>query len=157
MENVLVKIAICFVFYIIGAYATTDILRLLKGSTVSVNAPDCYCPKCNNKIALKDQLPIIVYIKNRGKCFHCKSDIPISDLFLEIFIFVCMSAVSLMLSFGWTAFWICVIFYEMTKLVFICIHGKRESGFLKNLLISICNNIVIFVFVAFLFLMLHIV
>lgn len=157
MQTLLVKIAICFVFYIIGAYATTDILRLLKGSTVSVNAPDCYCPKCNNKIALKDQLPIIAYIKNRGKCFHCKSEIPIWDLFLEVFIFVCMSAISVVLKFSWTAFIVCVIFYEATKLVFVCINGKREIAFSKNLVISFGNNVVIFSFVAFLFLMVQIV
>ena len=59
MEQLILRIGICFTFYILGAYATTDILRLLKGSAVSVTAPDCYCPICHNKIALKEQLPII--------------------------------------------------------------------------------------------------
>lgn len=64
MQEYLLYFSLYFVFYIMGAYATTDILRLLKGSTVKVNAPDCYCPICHNKIALRDQLPIISYIKN---------------------------------------------------------------------------------------------
>ena len=37
MKTALVYFSIYFAFYILGAYATTDILRLLKGSTLYVN------------------------------------------------------------------------------------------------------------------------
>ena len=153
MEQIIVRIAICFTFYIMGAYATTDILRLLKGSTVSVTAPDCYCPICNNKIALTDQLPIISYIRNCGKCRHCKSTIPFFDLFLEIFLFVLLSAVSILLNFSWLAYGLCVFIYELTKLVLLITHGKRENDFEKNLLRSLGNNVLLFLLIGFLFLL----
>ncbi len=68
MKTALVYFSIYFAFYILGAYATTDILRLLKGSTLYVNARDCYCPICHNRILLKDQIPLFSYLKNKGKC-----------------------------------------------------------------------------------------
>ena len=157
MESLFIRFVICFTFYIIGAYATTDILRLLKGSVVSINAPDCYCPICRNKIALKDQLPIFAYIKNHGSCFHCKSPIPISDLFLEVFLFVSLSVISFLFHFSWTAYFLCVLFYLCTKMIFLLVYGQREYDFLKNLLLSFFNNIVIFSLLAFLFLIAQII
>lgn len=156
MQIITIKIAICFIFYIIGAYATTDILRLLKGSSTQVNTPDCYCPICGRKIALKDQLPIFSYIKNHGRCVNCKSKIPISDLFLEIFLFVSLSAIAILLGFSWMAFLACLLIYEGTKVTFICIYGHREKAYAKNLFKSLANNVVIFLLLALLFLLIQI-
>lgn len=151
MKAIIIRMAICFAFYILGAYATTDILRLLKGSTVAVNAPDCYCPVCHTKIALRDQLPIISYFKNHGSCRNCKSSIPISDLFLEIFLFLTMTLLSILLNFNWLAFALCIAVYEITKIIFLCRLGRRESAFIKNLMISLATNIALFALLAFLF------
>lgn len=153
MGSNFIHFIICFAFYIVGAYATTDILRLLKGCSISVNAPDCYCPICHNKIALKDQLPIFSYFKNHGGCFHCKSPIPMSDLFLEIFLFITLSDISLLLNFSWIAYFLCVFVYQSTKIVFLLIYGQRETDFLRNLLLSTCNNILIFSLIAVFFLL----
>ena len=40
MEINIICFFILFAFYVLGAYATTDILRLLKGNTTSVNAKE---------------------------------------------------------------------------------------------------------------------
>lgn len=152
MRILLIHFAIYFSFYIIGAYATTDILRLLKGCAVSINATDCYCPVCNKKIALKDQIPIFSYIKNKGTCFHCGSPIPVSDLFLELFLFATLSVISSALNFSWTAYILCVVFYEITKVLFLLFYGHREKDFMKNLFRSIFNNFFLFSLIAFLFL-----
>lgn len=157
MNSNFVHFFICFTFYIIGAYATTDILRLLKGCSVSINTPDCYCPICHNKIALKDQFPIFSYFKNHGGCYHCKSPIPSSDLFLEIFVFITLSSISLLLDFRWIAYFLCIFIYQITKIIFLLVYGHRETDFLKNLFFSICNNIFIFSLVAFLFLLANII
>lgn len=155
METYILYLAICFCFYILGAYATTDILRLTKGSTVSVNAPDCYCPVCNHRILLRDQLPIIAYIRNQGACRNCKSKIPFSDLFLEIYLFVTLSSAAVLLHFSWTAYFLCLAIYEGTKLAFLLRFGKRETSFLKNLAFSIFNNLFLFGFIGILFALLH--
>ena len=155
MENYIIYSAICFCFYILGAYATTDILRLLKGSTVSINAPDCYCPICNHKILLRDQLPIFAYIRNHGACRNCKSKIPFSDLFLEIFLFIALSTLTILLHFSWTAYFLCISVYEGTKLFFLLRFWKRETAFLKNLAVSLFNNLFLFGFIGILFALSH--
>lgn len=155
METYILSSAICFCFYILGAYATTDILRLLKGSSVSVNAPDCYCPICNHKILLRDQLPIISYLLNHGACRNCKSKIPFSDLFLEIFLFLTLSLSSVLLRFSLTAYLLCILIYECTKLFFILRFGKRETAFLKNFAVSLFNNLLLFGFIGILFALFH--
>lgn len=157
MEINIICFFILFAFYVLGAYATTDILRLLKGSTTSVNAKDCYCPICGYRIPLYDQIPILAYMKNRGKCRNCHSQIPFSDLFLEIFIFLGCSIITAACSFSWIGFGLSIAFYESTKLFYIIRKGAREDHFLSNLLKSLLNNLVWFVLLACLFLILKLV
>ena len=122
MQALIVHFFIIFAFYILSAYATTDILRLLKGSTLPVNSAHCYCPNCNSKIALKDQIPILSYFLNHGKCRVCGCKIPPNDLFA---------------------------LYEAVKCIFLFRHGKIEKEFGKNFLRSLLNNLLLFLFLAF--------
>lgn len=147
----LLRAAIFFSFYIIGAYATTDILRLLKGSASPVESSVCYCPVCGLRIALKDQIPIISYISGRGRCRSCHSRIPASDLFLEIFLSAALSIIAAATSFSWYGFVLCIAFYELVKAAFILINGAREKDFLRNLFVSLLNNICIFAIIGILF------
>lgn len=149
MPYTVARVCILFAFYILSAYATTDILRLLKGSTLPVNSAHCYCPNCNSKIALKDQIPILSYFLNHGKCKSCGCKIPPNDLFLEIFFFLSFSAITVLFRFRWTAYFLCVALYEIVKCIFIIIHGRREKDFAKNLLCSLRNNLLLFLFLAF--------
>ena len=156
MKIYILYLSVYFVFYILGAYSTTDILRLLKGSSIPVNAPECYCPICHHKIALKDQLPIFAYIKNHGKCSHCQSLIPISDLLLEVFLFFTSSILCTFLNFSLISFVLCILIYEVTKLIFFICYGIREHEFFRNLCISTLNNIFLFSLISILFLLIHI-
>lgn len=156
-EILLLRTAIFFSFYIIGAYATTDILRLLKGSTSPVGSSVCYCPVCGCRIALKDQIPIISYILGKGECRSCHSRIPASDLFLEIFLFAALSIIAAATSFSWYGFVFCIAFYELVKAAFILINGAREKDFLRNLFVSLLNNIGIFAITGILFFINYIV
>ena len=66
MKIFLLRFFILFAYYILGAFATTDIPRLMKGSTTPINAKDCYCPVCGYRIPLPSQLPVFSYIKNKA-------------------------------------------------------------------------------------------
>ncbi len=151
MKRFLARAAVFFAFYIISAYATTDILRLLKGSRLSVNHSKCHCPVCKTAIRLRDQIPIVSYFKNRGVCRSCGSKIPIEDVFLELFLLGALSATAVKMRFRWSSFWACVGLYELTKLVFLIFYGKREADFTKNLLASLLNNLLLFAILAFFF------
>ena len=149
MQALIVHFFIIFAFYILSAYATTDILRLLKGSTLPVNSAHCYCPNCNSKIALKDQIPILSYFLNHGKCRVCGCKIPPNDLFLEVFFCLSFSSITLLLHFQWSAYFLCVALYEAVKCIFLFRHGKIEKEFGKNFLRSLLNNLLLFLFLAF--------
>lgn len=149
MRIFIVHFFIFLTYYILAAYATTDILRLLRGSTLPVSSTSCYCPNCNRKISLKDQIPVFSYFINKGRCQSCGCKIPPNDLFLEIFFFLSFSTVTVLFHFRWIAYFLCVALYEAVKCIFIMIHGKRETDFAKNLLCSLRNNLLLFLFLAF--------
>ena len=155
--KILVIIAIILAFFVLSAYATTDIIRLLKGSTVPVYAPDCYCPECNNKIRLIDQVPIFAYIVNRGKCHYCKCKIPLNDILLEVLLVSVFTITNVITGFSIWSYFITVAEYELTKLIFIITKGKRKDAFLKNLTISLITNLFVFLLVGMLYVMLKIV
>ena len=153
MLKLITRLVILLAYYIMGAYATTDILRLLKGSTLSVNAPDCYCPICGHKIALIHQVPIVAYFFNKKACPYCKSHIPVSEIFLESFLFGGATVICLLFQFGWIAYLINLFLYEGTKITLLIKKGRREEGFRRNLFRSVGNNVVLFGMIAFLFLL----
>lgn len=157
MLEIIVIITILFSFYIISAYATTDIIRLTKGNTIPVYAPNCYCSICNNKIRLIDQIPIFAYLVNHGKCHFCKSKIPIFDFLFEVFLFLLFSFTNVAFHFNYIGFIITISEYEIIKLIYILVKGKRENDFFKNLIISLMTNVFFFLLIGLLFFMLFIV
>ncbi len=157
MFKYLVIATIILAFYVLSAYATTDIIRLLKGSKTPVYAPDCYCDACGNKIRLIDQIPIFAYLFNGGKCHHCKCKIPSFDFYFEIFFLLGLTVTNILLRFSLIGFAATVAEYELAKLIFIIIKGKREDSFAKNLLISLLTNVLVFLLIGALYVMLAIV
>lgn len=155
MPSFIIRIAIILTFYIIAAFSTTDILRLLKGSVVSVSASDCFCPVCGKKIPLRSQLPIFSYFFSHGKCQFCKSKIPASELCLELFLFVALSVIAFFFGFSYSGLAACILFYETIKFVCLFRFGRRECDFPKNLLLSLLHNLIIFCLLAFLFFLEH--
>lgn len=139
-------------YYVLGAYATTDILRLLKGSTIPVWCKDCYCPICEHKLRLTDQFPIISYLLSKGKCRYCATPIPLSNLIPELLFFTGFSLLNILTCFQWKSYLLSVATYEVLKILAIVWYGPREDHFTKNLFISLLQNIIIFSILAFFFL-----
>lgn len=155
MKTYFVYLCIYIAFYILGGYSTTDISRLLSGSTLPINNPYCYCPLCNTRIKLRDQLPVIAYLKNKGQCANCKSKIPPSELLLELLIFIPMCLLTTILHFSWLSYWLSIVYYELFKLTLIISRGKRENFFFKNLVQSLLNNLILFLIIASFFAFAH--
>lgn len=149
--HIIVKAAIIFSYYILGAYATTDIIRLTAGNELSVLDSSCFCPICGHKLKLSEQLPVISYLFHRGRCAYCRSAIPKKELLFEISIFCIPAVITIILSFSYTALIINTVLYESLKSAYICIKGKRSQDFGKNLLFSVLTNIQIFLFQTFIF------
>ena len=157
MSEHILHAAIFLAFYIIGAFSTTDILRLLKGATVSVSCPDCFCPVCKNRLPLHDQIPVFSYFINRGACRFCGSKIPISELFSELFVFFTLSVISVLSRFSYAGFFACFLFYQLIKFIYLIRTGPRKDHFGKNLLSSLLHNIMLFGLLFFLFFLEHLI
>ncbi len=151
----LIRVAICLTYYHIGGLATTNIERLLKGSNMSVTNSKCFCPVCKKKINWFFQLPIISYIICRGKCLECSSKIPVKSLVLEITVFAVMTVTSILFDFSPVGVLISFTAYEMIKIIYIVINGKRENGFAKEYVISVLLMFIFFIMTEFMALLLY--
>lgn len=149
----ILSISILFSNYILGAFATTDILRLLKGSSLPVWEGACFCPICNKKLSLIEQLPILSYLFQKGRCKHCKTKIPFENFLFEIAFFLLFGAITLLSRFSFSGFFLTVFSYEAMKVFFILRFGKRENDFLKNLLFSLFQNLILFGLISFFYLL----
>ncbi len=146
-----IEIVICMAFYVVGAYATTDILRLLKGHPVSVGNSDCFCESCGCKLTLRQQIPIFSYLFSRGRCRSCGHAIAPGNFILELLfttVFILAAAITDFRPFIWI---LCVIFYESVKLGCVLHRGKRGRELAKGLLFSFLGNTVNFSLVGVLF------
>lgn len=132
-----------FIWYNWGGYSTTDILRLLKGSTTDILDDSCYCSNCGYKIPIKQQFPIITFYRTNGRCSSCHEKIPKISAILEIGILFMGMLIGRIFGFYIKAFLIGLIFYELIKLIVILIYGRRKEKFLYNLMASIVANITI--------------
>lgn len=151
MSQWIITLFIYITFYIISGYATTDILRLAKGCDTDIGDSDCFCPVCGHKISLISQIPILSYFFCGGTCIRCGSKIPKSELFLECLVFAVLSISVTFFHFSWYACILSFLFYEAIKAIFLFAHGTRETDFVKNLLVSIRNNLILWFLVSLLF------
>lgn len=136
-KMIIIKFAICFSYFMIGGLATTNILRLLKGSTLHVYSSKCFCANCHMKIGFFNQMPIVSYIACRGKCKNCKTPIPRGPLMLEISVFVGMSLISAIGKFSPLSVLIGFLYYEVIRIICIVKEGKREEAFLSQYILAV--------------------
>lgn len=67
---------------VFGSFMNVLIMRVPKN--ISIVKPSSFCPQCMEDIAWKDNIPVISYILLKGKCRHCKKNIPIMYPLTEI-------------------------------------------------------------------------
>jgi leader peptidase (prepilin peptidase) / N-methyltransferase len=64
----------------------------------SLSTPPSTCPSCRQKLAFRDNLPILGYLTNKGRCRQCKTRIPPRYLLLEL----TAASWALFATFAWT-------------------------------------------------------
>ena len=74
---------ICVVGLCLGSFFNVVILRSL--SNESIVFPASKCPKCNHKLYLWHNIPVLSYIMLGGKCYFCKEKISIQYPIVELF------------------------------------------------------------------------
>lgn len=68
---------------ILGSFITCLAYRLAEGKSV-VTPARSFCPRCDAQLAWYENLPIISYIIQKGRCRHCGASIPARYLAVEI-------------------------------------------------------------------------
>ena len=73
----------------IGSFINVVVYRIQKN--LSIIIPRSFCPSCKNKLSIRENIPLISYLIQRGKCLHCDSSIsfryPIIEFFTGIFFY----------------------------------------------------------------------
>ena len=73
---------LAFIFGLIyGSFINVIIFRLPEN--ISIISPRSFCPKCKNKISFYNNIPLLSFIIQKGKCFSCKHAISIQYPIIE--------------------------------------------------------------------------
>ena len=86
MINVLYEIYIYFVIFVfgtvMGSFLNVVAVRLSKEE--SILWPGSHCDVCHHRLKWYENIPIISYLVQKGKCRSCGTRIPISSLLMEV-------------------------------------------------------------------------
>ncbi len=86
MMNILYELYIYFVIFIfgtvVGSFLNVVAVRLSREE--SILWPGSHCDVCNHKLRWYENIPIISYLVQKGKCRNCGARVPLSSLFIEI-------------------------------------------------------------------------
>jgi len=100
---------IFFVFgLVVGSFLNVCIHRIPRGE--SVNFPPSHCPGCNQRVEARDLIPLLSYIRLKGRCSFCGNKISPLYPFIELLTGLLFAAVYL--RFGHT-----VLLYKVLFLI----------------------------------------
>jgi len=72
---------------VVGSFLNVVILRLPR-EDASIVFPASHCPKCEHPLAWYENIPVLSYIVQLGKCRHCKTSIslqyPVVELLMAV-------------------------------------------------------------------------
>ena len=140
----------------IGSFLNVVIYRFLND--LSIVKPRSFCPKCKNKLTWRENIPLVSWIIQKGRCLSCNTSISIRYPLIELttgvlFIIFLNSSPTLYSSssnlfFNWIFSWIflslliCIAIIDL--LVFWIPQGLINFGFLIGftglIFIGIFNN-----------------
>jgi len=128
------------VFSILGIVAIGTVFAIISNNSIdriprnqSVIKPEPYCRACATAFTWKDQIPIISYLLNKGKCPYCEAKIPIRNFFIEIGEFAWVGV--FVLKFGWSYQALIILLFGMSLIAIIAI--EYENRIMSDLILLI--------------------
>lgn len=115
-------LAISIIFgAIVGSFLNVVILRLPR-ENASIVFPSSHCPKCEHPLSWYENIPVISYIVQLGKCTHCSASISLQYPLVETLMGLLSGG--LVLTFGLSAAYAGYFLFSAALLVviFIDIH-----------------------------------
>jgi len=101
--------SILFVFMVglvVGSFLNVCVYRLPRAGLTLISPLFSFCPACQHRLRIYDNLPLISYILLKGRCRICKTHI--SPLYPCLEIFTGLLAIATFLKFGasFSALWV---------------------------------------------------
>ena len=74
------------IFFILGTIMGSfyHVVATRLSNDESIIKPGSHCPRCNHFLKWYENIPVISYLLQQGKCRNCKAKIPLSYLVVEI-------------------------------------------------------------------------
>jgi len=72
-----------------------------KPEVFNLAYPASHCPKCGHQITALENIPVLSYIWQQGRCTECHTPIPIRYPLIEIFSAATVGIVAWQVGFGW--------------------------------------------------------
>ncbi|MDW5300404.1 MAG: prepilin peptidase [Sedimentibacter sp.] len=100
---------IIFLIYglFIGSFLNVCIYRIPSG--ISIAYPPSSCGSCGHRLNYIDMIPVVNYIKNKGKCRYCGSPYSMKYPLIELLNGVLYAFIALKYGFTLTSIWYCLI------------------------------------------------
>ena len=140
----------------IGSFLNVIVYRFQKN--LSIIKPRSFCPNCKNKLSLRENIPLLSYLIQKGKCIHCYGSISfrypliefLTGILFIIFIksspsfFISNSSLFLNLFFNWLflSILICIALIDIESFWIpqSLINFGFISGILGLMLIGLFDN-----------------
>jgi len=138
--NVLLFTAVCTLFgLIIGSFLNVVIYRLpvmmqrswenqcqelleleqTPQESFNLITPGSRCPHCGHRIGALENIPVISYLLQRGRCKHCREPISIRYPLIELFTAVLTGITAWHFGFGWPAAFAILLTWALVAMSFI--------------------------------------
>lgn len=81
--------------------------------------PRSRCPHCNHLIGAAENIPVLSYLLQKGRCKHCQAGISVRYPVVELLTAITSAFVAWYFSFGWESFCALLITWSLIALTFI--------------------------------------
>lgn len=99
---------------ILGSFSTACVHRWLNGISIARPARS-FCPDCGTTLTWKENIPVVSYLVQRGRCRHC--GVSISARYPALELLAAAWATALALRFGPSAQWIIYMVFGTAFLI----------------------------------------
>lgn len=98
-----------------------DLLEMEEVPHESFNlvTPRSRCPHCKHQIGALENIPVLSYLLQRGRCKHCSAPISIRYPLIELFTALLTGIVAWKFGFGWPALFAIILTWVLVALSFI--------------------------------------
>ncbi|MDN2664724.1 A24 family peptidase [Psychromonas sp. 14N.309.X.WAT.B.A12] len=88
-------------------------------STFNLVLPRSRCPKCNHLIGSLENIPLVSWLLQKGRCKHCDCNIPARYPSIELLTGLMSLAVAYVIPFGWPVLFALLFTWTLISLTFI--------------------------------------